>query len=135
MPLTRGRGFPPLAQSEGVHFARVDGTRIVRCIVTRDALGHLTERQLTIAQQESVFWTHRDEIESAARRKYDAGEKTYGMVTVAAADLAQSAEPLPTTANGALAPSRALKAGIARIVIELGRPRGASDLTLKPSKT
>ena len=93
MPLTRGRGFRPLAQSEGVHFALVDRTRIVRCMVTRDALGHLANRPLTIAQQESVFWTHYDEIESAAGRKYDAGEKTYGMVTVAAADLAQSDEP------------------------------------------
>jgi len=124
MPLTRGRGFRPLAQGEGVYFALVDRTRIVRCIVTRDALGQLANRPLTIAHQESVFWTHYDEIESAAGRKYDAGEKTYGMVTVAPADLAQSAEPLPTNVNDALAPPRALTAGIARIVSALGRARG-----------
>jgi hypothetical protein len=62
-------------------------------IVTRDALGHLAKRPLTIVQLASVFQIHRSEIESAASRKYDAGEKTYDMVTVAAADLAQSDEP------------------------------------------
>ena len=113
MPLTRASRLPPLIQIEGVRFALVDGRRVVRCIVTRDALDHLAKRPLTIAQLGSVFYTHRCEIESAAGRKYYGGQEKCGMITVVAADLTWSAEPFPTTVielreketrlNGALA--------------------------------
>jgi len=59
MPLTSGRGLPPLAQIDGVHFALLDHSRIVRCAITRGALAHLANKPLAIDQQEIVFHTYR----------------------------------------------------------------------------
>jgi hypothetical protein len=87
MPLTRGRGLPPLAQIEGVYFALLDRDRIVRCAVTRGALSRLAKKPLTIDQHEFIFRTYREEIESAASRKYDADQKKSRKVTVTPPDL------------------------------------------------
>ena len=87
MPLSRGRGLPPLTQVDGVHFALLDRSRIVRCTVTRGALAHLANHPLAIDQQEFTFGAHRDSIEGIASRKYDAGQKTQGRVIVGSFDL------------------------------------------------
>ena len=87
MPLTRGRGLPPLAQIDGVHFALLDRSRIVRCSVTRDALAHLARKPLGTDQQEAIFYAYRAAIETVASHKYDACEKTRGSIMVVPTDL------------------------------------------------
>jgi hypothetical protein len=90
MPLSRGRGLPSLAQVDGVHFALLDHSKIVRCAVTRGALALLAKEALAIDQQDLVFHAYRDAIEGIASHKYDAGEKTYGRVIVGPSDLPSS---------------------------------------------
>ena len=87
MPLSRGRGLPPLTQIDGVHFALLDRSRIVRCAVTRGALADLAKHPLAMDHQEFIFSAHRDAIEGIASRKYDAGQKTHGRVVVGPLDL------------------------------------------------
>jgi len=87
MPLSRGRGLPALAQVDGVHFALLDHSRIVRCAVTRGALAHLAKEPLAIDQQDLVFYAYREAIQDIASHKYDAGQKIHGRVIVVPSDL------------------------------------------------
>ena len=75
MPLSRGRGLPPLTQIDGVHFALLDRSRIVRCAVTRGALAHLAKHPLAIDQQEFIFSAHRDAMRASQAASTMPGKK------------------------------------------------------------
>lgn len=71
MPLTRSITNPPLATHKGVEFALRDRSKLVRCLITQQALEKLARGNLEPPQFESAFHLHRERIEGVASRKYD----------------------------------------------------------------
>ena len=102
MPLTRSIANPPVATPKGVDFTLKDRSKLVRCLITHQALEKLARGNLEPAEFEHTFHHYRDRIEGTASRKYDSSPTLRSPFTISPSDLVIYHVPAPMGRSSSL---------------------------------